>query len=382
MGTSNPAMMTRGTMDALYAVQFSKARETNATVRHETHFGTPCEIVTVHGALGVPGLVGKTFGRNTGGKGVFTAGGFRPALETPDSVFHRTGADIVINGSGYVVDPTDPRDGLIEGAQICGGVVYNQFNPPTANRGTDALGFRADGTAKVYSSKLGDTVESMLADGVVDSFSFGPALMIAGVKSNITGTGISARQILGTTPDGNIIIVSTAGASNVSGITYPQAADLAQMIGMDNAVGLDGGGSVQTMANGQWVHPSSDSGGPRPVPDFLTIRARVIGETGTSWAPLTPENDFKQHSTPAAVRVRDGKALLCGAVIHGTATGVVRAAVLPWWARPVTYQRFGATVNVNNSQYYDVAPNGDLLLSSSIASVSPRYLSVINYPVR
>lgn len=359
-----------------------QARESRAVITYGT-FGSPSvtyEKITVVGALHTPGLVGKRFGLDYELQGT-TGDNFKPTLESPISLYQRTGADLVINAGGVVFTSGDPREGQMDGAQIKDGIAYRDFNPPGWGRGTDGIGFKADGSAKVYSSNWGDSAASMIADGVINSFSFGPAYMVDGVKQAVTGTAISARQILGTTAAGDLVIISTSGVSDFSGITYPQAANLAQDQGLINAVALDGGGSVQTLAAGQWVHPTSDAAAPRTVADFLLINTRIVGDIGTSWFALAPMNGFTGSNSPA-VRLKNGQASCRGALTHATATAATIAAKVPWWAQPDGYQRFAATINLTAGQFYDVDAAGQIIMTSSIANGGPRYLSTIKYPAK
>lgn len=350
-----------------------RMREPRASMTFGETGGVTYEVVRVRcGGVPIPGLVGKTFANDYETVGT-TGANFKPTSEMVSAFRDRTGANIIVNAGGVDVG------GMMDSVQIKGGIVYHDFMPSGSARGTDALGFRANGTSKIYSSTAGDTAASLIADGVVDTFAFGPALVVDGVKQTITGTQLSARQIFGVTAEGDLLVISVTGVTNVSGITYPDAADLAFTLGCYNAIALDGGGSVQTMLNGSTSHPSSDTAGPRAVWDFLTINARVSGDIGTSWAPLAMANGFTAHTYAPGVRRLNGVISVRGAAIHATATTATRAATLPWWAAPTFYQRFPATLGLTVGQYYDVNTLGELELTATSTNVAPRYLSVIRY---
>lgn len=343
----------------------------NAKLSFGSHVGANYELVTVRTAgVNTQKLLKRYYAYDYETAGT-TGSNFKPGVENLTALYARTGKTIILNDSGYNVSSE------VDSIQIKDGVIYHDFMPPGTARGVDCLGFRADGSSKMYSSNRGDTAVSVLADGVVNTLAFGPAYVIDGVKQTLTGTELSARQIFGVTATGDLLIVSVMGKTGVSGITYPEAATLAHTLGCVNAIALDGGGSVQVMLNGHASHNSSDTA-PRPVPAFLTIDANVIGEIGTSWDSLPLANDFTAHTYPPEVRKLNGVVSVRGAVINATATTATKAATMPYWCKPVVYQRFPATLSAAFA-YYDVNTLGEVELSTSIAIGGPRYLSCIRY---
>lgn len=355
-----------------------KARSSTAVVSTGVYQGVNYKLVRVVGATSKPGLIGKRFGND------FTSPpygeGFVPTFEKITDMFKRTGADIITNGGGWVTNPGGPRDGYMDGCQILDGVLYRDFN--TSGRGRDAIGIRYDGSMKLYSATSGDTGAKMLADGVRHSFSFGPALVKDSVSQNTDNVTISSRQVMAVTGNGDLLLIAVVGQTDVSGLTYKQCGDLAVSLGAVFAIPLDGGGSSQTLINGRWAKPSSDPVEERKTIDFLTIHANVVGDVGTPWYPLEPKNDFIAHTQIPRMRMVDGAMFFAGAFVSETSTVAAVAATLPWWARPESYQRFPATTGAV-SQYYDIAPNGDVsLYASATTGTSPRYLSAIRYPAK
>ncbi|WP_434922947.1 phosphodiester glycosidase family protein [Glutamicibacter sp. PAEs-4] len=371
------ARPTGPVVSALANAAADLSRSSTAVITTGAYGGANYKLIRVVGAAGKPGLIGKRFGQDdiSGTKG----DGFTPPTETLTSVFQRTGADIVLHGAGWVVEPGNPRDGFMDGCQILDGVLYRDFNP-SGNRGRDAIGIHYDGSIGLYSAADGATGQGMVDAGVQHSFSFGPALVKAGVSQAVDATTISARQVLAVTAAGDLLIIEVTGLSLVSGLTYKQSADLAVSLGAVFAIPLDGGGSAQALVQGNWLNPSSDPLSQRAAIDFLTIHAKIVGDTASTWHPLTPENGFT--SSQAAVRQHNGKIEFRGSLTHATATGTAQASSLPWWARPETHQRIPATINLTAGQFYDFEVGGALKMNASVANGGPRYISFVNYPAK
>lgn len=371
------ARPTEPVVSALANAAADLSRSSTAVITTGAYGGANYKLTRVIGATGKPGLIGKRFGQD------YTSGtpgdGFTPPTETLTSVFQRTGADIVLNGGGWVVEPGNPRDGFMDGCQILNGVLYRDFNP-SGSRGRDAIGIHYDGSIGLYSAADGDTGQQMIDAGVQHSFSFGPALVKAGVAQAVDATTISGRQILAATTSGDLLIITVTGATGISGLSYQQCADLAVSLGALFAVPMDGGGSAQTLVQGNWVNPSSDPATQRATIDFLTIHAKIVGDTASTWHPLATENGFT--SSQAAVRQHNGVIEFRGSLTHATATGTVQASSLPWWARPDSHQRIPATINLTAGQFYDFEVGGALKMNSSVANGGPRYISFVNYPAK
>ena len=87
-----------------------------------------------------------------------------------------------------------------------------------------------------------------------------------GFKSRIPATAV------GTTPDGHLLLVAIDGRRRkVSvGVTYWELAQFMQMLGCNNAIGMDGGGSTTMVVNGNVVNQPSD-GSSRPVSNAIGV---------------------------------------------------------------------------------------------------------------
>lgn len=287
---ANPGSAAREVADSLYA-PISSALATSPNLNTTVHkFTNPSPaytytVTTVHtGGQFIPGLVEHIYPDDYHLEGTSGAD-FKPPRKNLNAMYHDTGFAVLANASGWAVTG---NVGEILGAQIKDGVAYHDFGPPNGQEGVDAIGFHADGTSKIYSARFGDTAASMLAEGVVNCFSYGPALVIDGTPVDIESnpqwgnfnTTVSARQILGQKATGEIVLITVPGETGVSGIRGNECAAVAVRHGCHNAVMLDGGGTAQTFAGGVYAVPSSDAGSRRPVPDAVAIRVPVAQGTG------------------------------------------------------------------------------------------------------
>ncbi len=212
-----------------------------------------------------------------------------PAVDSVTNLQQRFGGSIVFNSHGY-------GGARMWGPVIKDGVPMQEIQ--SGPRGSEVLGFKADGTASRYYGAQGDTVASMVADGVREAFSFGCFLVEDGVPRDVDNdpvfddfAPISARQILGIEQDGTVVLITTEGKSGTSGMTGTETANFCVAQNLHNALMLDGGGSAQTVLNGRQVHPSSDTGGQRLIPAVGEIRAEV-SRVDSDWLPIDYESGF------------------------------------------------------------------------------------------
>ncbi len=83
------------------------------------------------------------------------------------------------------------------------------------------------------------------------------------------------RTIAGVDAQGRTLLVTADGRQTTAlGLTIKEAADVAQSLGMVDALNLDGGGSTTMVINGQVVNTPSDATGQRPVGDALLVLPR------------------------------------------------------------------------------------------------------------
>lgn len=334
----------------------------------------------------IPNLVRKEFA-NRAELTKPAGAGFIPVRQDPKSAAAMFGSPFISNASGWKISGTV---GEIRGAQIKAGVIYHDFeNFDTSPAGVDAIGYKADGTAKLYSSRRGDTAASMLADGVVDSFSYGPILVESGVATNLMAdprwtyfqTEVSARVIIGTDALGDTIVLTTSGISGSVGLTGPQCVALAQAEGMHNAILMDGGGSAQLYTAGTYAQPSSDAGLQRGVPDFFMLNAELMDtDLDTGWLTVPYLSGYTHNAMPLAVRSRAGMitfkgdskpngTLPGGATSFGAANATV--ATIPARFRHGTLtQAFTCPGNGDNLRKVSAGSTGDLMVVGSAANTA------------
>lgn len=269
--------------------------------------------INTHGRF-IPRLVRKEFANDYQAEGT-TGANFKPTRESLLSAARRLGATGVFSCGGY---RTSGNLNEIYGAQIRNGIAYHDMSTAD-NRNAESMGFFADGTVKMYSARRGDTVADMVADGIVDSFSYGPILIEDGATTNLESdaywttwnTEISARAILGISATGDIIIINTDGVTGSSGLRGNDIVTLAYEEGCHNAIGLDGGGSVQSVISGNLVHPSSDVSGTRDMPDFIVVSAPTGQNATTGRRPLSVNAGLTGEAT---YEVKNGMVNIRGAL--------------------------------------------------------------------
>lgn len=182
------------------------------------------------------------------------------------------GAVFAVNGDCYGF-----RD---SGIVIRNGVIYRDEGA------REGLAFYTDGTVKVY-DETETTAAELVADGVWNTLSFGPALVDDGaivsgiddveVDTNIGNHSIQGEQprtAIGVTADGHILIVVVDGRDPgySRGVTLTELADIMVSLGATTAYNLDGGGSSEMWFNGEVVNQPSN-GGERATSDILYIAA-------------------------------------------------------------------------------------------------------------
>lgn len=136
--------------------------------------------------------------------------------------------------------------------------------------------------------------------GIRDAVSFGPALVVDGVKTDrsLFESGIGARTAIGQREDGAIVMMVVDGRQGYSiGVTYADCADImVDKFGCINASNMDGGNSSCMYYAGQLVNRSSNqASGTRNLPDAWLV------------SPL-PEGYVKAESVPDQI-VISGNAL-------------------------------------------------------------------------
>jgi exopolysaccharide biosynthesis protein len=180
-------------------------------------------------------------------------------------------AVFAINGDYYGFRDT--------GIVIRNGVVYRDEG---ARQG---LAFYRDGTVQVY-DETGTTAERLVADGVWNTLSFGPAVLedgqvVDGIEDVEVDTNVGNHSIQGEQPRTAVGIIGTNHLVFVvvdgrspgysAGVTMTALADIMQDLGATTAYNLDGGGSSTMYFNGQLVNDPLGQGKERGTSDILYI---------------------------------------------------------------------------------------------------------------
>jgi Exopolysaccharide biosynthesis protein related to N-acetylglucosamine-1-phosphodiester alpha-N-acetylglucosaminidase len=180
-------------------------------------------------------------------------------------------AVFAINGDYYGFR----QDGIL----IRNGVIYRDL---PARIG---LAFYSDGSMQVYDETSTDA-QTMLDSGVVNTLSFGPALLddgeiAAGLTSvevdhnfgNHSIQGAQPRTALGMIALNHYVFVVVDGRSRgySRGMTLTELAALFQRLGCTEAYNLDGGGSSTMVFMGRVVNQPCGKNGERGTSDILYI---------------------------------------------------------------------------------------------------------------
>ncbi len=190
--------------------------------------------------------------------------------ETTSAMAEDNGAVFAINGDYYGF-----RD---SGILIRNGVVYRDTPARTG------LAFYADGTARVY-DETETTADELLADGVWNTLSFGPALVDGGavvdgideveVDTNVGNHSIQGEQprtAVGVIDENHLVFVVVDGRAEgySRGATLAELAQIMIDLGAETAYNLDGGGSSTMYFDGDVVNQPSN-GGERGTSDILYV---------------------------------------------------------------------------------------------------------------
>lgn len=190
--------------------------------------------------------------------------------ETTSGIAEDNDAVFAINGDYYGF-----RD---SGILIRNGVVYRD-SPARAG-----LAFYTDGTVQVYDETT-TTADVLVADGVWNTLSFGPALVLDGaavggiedveVDTNVGNHSIQGEQprtAVGVIDENHLVFVVVGGRAEgySRGATLTELAQIMTDLGAQTAYNLDGGGSSTMFFDGEVVNRPSN-GGERGTSDILYI---------------------------------------------------------------------------------------------------------------
>ena len=191
--------------------------------------------------------------------------------EYTSAIAEDNNAIFAINGDYYGFRTT--------GVIIRNGVLYR--NSPAR----EGLAFYKDGTMKVYDETT-TSADQLLADGVWNTLSFGPALLesgniVSGVENVEVDTNFGNHSIQGNEPRTGIGIISenhfvfvvvdgrSPGYSN--GVTLTEFAQIFKDLGCTTAYNIDGGGSSEMYFMGKIINNPLGKNQERGTSDILYI---------------------------------------------------------------------------------------------------------------
>jgi exopolysaccharide biosynthesis protein len=191
-------------------------------------------------------------------------------VETTSGIAEDNDAIFAINGDYYGFRDT--------GIEIRNGVIYRDSGA------REGLAFYTDGTVQVYDETT-TTAAELLADGVWNTLSFGPAILedgevVDGIENVEIDTNVGNHSIQGEQPrtavgviDENhlvFVVVDGRDTGYSKGVTLTGLAEIMQGLGATTAYNLDGGGSSTMYFNGEVVNQPSN-GGERGTSDILYV---------------------------------------------------------------------------------------------------------------
>ena len=191
--------------------------------------------------------------------------------ETTSDTAEDNDAVFAINGDYYGFRDT--------GIVIRNGVVYRDEGA------REGLAFYSDGTVRVY-DETETTADELLAAGVWNTLSFGPAIVDGGdivdgiedveVDTNVGNHSIQGEQprtAVGVVDDNHLVFVVVDGRSPgySAGVTMTGLAEIMQGLGATTAYNIDGGGSSTMYFDGELVNNPLGTGQERGTSDILYI---------------------------------------------------------------------------------------------------------------
>jgi exopolysaccharide biosynthesis protein len=200
----------------------------------------------------------------------FANGTYGAKVQDTSTMAGANSAIVAINGDYY-----SARD---NGIVIRNGVIYRDAPARTG------LAIYKDGTMKVYDETT-TSADQLLADGVWNTYSFGPGLLVDGSVASGLDTyeaeanprhpiqGSNPRTGIGIIDANHFVFVVVDGRSPgySKGVTLEEFAEIFQGLGCATAYNLDGGGSSTLYFMGNVVNDPSQKNGERSVSDILFV---------------------------------------------------------------------------------------------------------------
>ncbi len=192
-------------------------------------------------------------------------------VDYTSAIAEECGAILAVNG-----DYCTARD---TGVIIRNGVLY--LDNPTR----EGLAVYQDGTMQVF-DETAISAEQLLADGVWNTYSFGPALLVEGVIPDGLDTtevedigekhtilGAQPRTAVGIIDTNHFVFVVVDGRDSgySRGVTLSELARILKDLGCSIAYNLDGGGSSAMYFMGELINNPLGEGEERGISDILFV---------------------------------------------------------------------------------------------------------------
>lgn len=241
----DPVVTENSYADGDISVAIEEYRVNDTTVYVATVSASPVYLKTA--------FASDTYGRNV--------------KDETSSIASSHGAVLAINGDFY-----GSRN---SGYVIRGGVVYR-----SVSAGNEDLAIMSDGSFVIFNED-DVTTDELVAEGAVDVFSFGPALVTGGEVSvdedDEVGRAMASnpRTAIGITESGEYLFIVSDGRTDESeGLSLSELAEFAKSLGAVTCYNLDGGGSSTMYFMGEVVNNPTTSGrnvSERSVSDIVYV---------------------------------------------------------------------------------------------------------------
>lgn len=195
--------------------------------------------------------------------------------ETTSQIAINNDAIAAVNGGSFTDDANSQQwtanGGTPTGVIISDGkIVHNDIGNNDTK--SDVAAITKEGVLVVGKHSVNDLIKL----GVTDALSFGPALVVNGKMTPMSGDGgwgIAPRTVIGQRSDGAILLLVIDGRQMGSlGATLKEAQEIIFKCGAVNATNLDGGKSTTMYYDGDVVNNPSDSLGERAIPTAFIVK--------------------------------------------------------------------------------------------------------------
>ena len=180
------------------------------------------------------------------------------------------GAVAAINASGFEDSGGTGNGGMPLGLVITQGRRLHGATPKSKDTAVVA-GF--DANDKLIVAKMTNDQAKTL--GIRDAVAFGPALVVNGVASQVSGvsSGLNPRTAIGQRADGAVLLLVIDGRQTTSlGASIADLIEIMVKYGAVNAMNLDGGSSTIMLYEGKQINAGAPLTGGRKVPTAIIVK--------------------------------------------------------------------------------------------------------------